>query len=81
MTEASPACRPHYKCQGETELTIPSPGGGPHASRVRLALSAPRTADLLMQTLDAYQTRRAWTASRSRHTGNTLKSEEYTIIE
>ena len=25
-------------------MTIPSPGGGPHASRVRLALSVPRTA-------------------------------------
>ena len=61
-------------------MPIPSPGGGPYAFRVRLALSAPRTADLLMQTLDAYQTRRAWTASRSRHTGNTLKSEEYHII-
>ena len=42
--EPSPACRPHHKCKGERELKIPSPRGGPHASRKRFPLSAPRTA-------------------------------------
>ena len=42
--ESSPACRPHYKCQGEPELKIPSPRGGPHASRMQFPWSAPRTA-------------------------------------
>ena len=42
--ESSPACRPHYKCKGELELKIPSPRGGPHASRMQFPWSAPRTA-------------------------------------
>ena len=42
--ESSPACRPHHQCKGESELKIPSPRGGPHASRKRFPLSAPRTA-------------------------------------
>ena len=42
--ESSAACRPHYKCQGEPELKIPSPRGGPPASRTRFPWSAPRTA-------------------------------------
>ena len=42
--ESSPACRPHHQCKGERELKIPSPRGGPHASRKRFPLSAPRTA-------------------------------------
>ena len=42
--ESSPACSPHYECKGERELRIPSPRGGPHASRKRFPLSAPRTA-------------------------------------
>ena len=42
--ESSPACRSHYKCKGERELKIPSPRGGPHASRMQFPWSAPRTA-------------------------------------
>ena len=42
--ESSPACSPHYECKGERELKIPSPRGGPNASRKRFPLSAPRTA-------------------------------------
>ena len=42
--ESSPACSPHYKCKGERQLKIPSPRGGPHASRKRFPWSAPRTA-------------------------------------
>ena len=42
--ESSPACSPHHQCKGEPELKIPSPRGGPPASRKRFPWSAPITA-------------------------------------
>ena len=42
--ESSPACSPHHECKGERELKIPSPRGGPPASRKRFPWSAPITA-------------------------------------
>ena len=42
--EPSPACSPHHECKGERELKIPSPRGGPPASRKRFPWSAPITA-------------------------------------